>query len=98
MRRASLSILIALGTVWLGASSPAHSLIYYLSSDLGVHGLYHICQYSNGKLYSFNATDLCPLQVNDDSPPAYSSSGSRTGYKAGEYQDGMTKVCVYNVM
>jgi hypothetical protein len=78
--------------------SPAQALDYYLQHDLGVHGLFHICQYSNGRNYSFNATDLCPMQVHDDAPPATSAPPQRVGYKKGEQQDGMTKVCIYDVM
>lgn len=87
------------GIMLLGAAFPAWGLTYYLSQDLGVHGLFHVCKYSNGKLYSFNATELCPTQVEDEGPPAGSySPPSRTGFKTGEYMDGMTKVCVYNVL
>ena len=46
----------------------------------------------------FNATQWCPLQISDDVPPAYSSGGGTIGFKAGEHHDGMTKVCVYNVI
>jgi hypothetical protein len=74
---------------------PASAIPYFLSQDLGIHGQFHLCKYSNGKVYSFNTTDLCPLQVNDEGPPA---SSKQQGFKSGEYQDGMTKVCVYNVM
>lgn len=97
MRRACFAILVALGSLLLGAATPAWSLDYYLSRDLGVHGLFHLCVYSNGKVYSFNATQLCPLQVSDDGP-ATPPGGSITGFKVGEYQDGMTKVCVYNAL
>lgn len=96
MRR-SILMIFAAASVGLLVSSPAFSLDYYLSQDLGVHGLYHLCEYSNGRVYSFNATDLCPLQVSDDAPPPSMSMG-QMGFYAGEYQDGMTKVCVYNVM
>jgi len=96
MRRRTPTALIAVGSALLGGATPAWSLNYCLSSDLGVHGLYHLCKYSNGKIYSFNATQLCPLQVTDDGPAQY-SNGNMVGFKAGEYQDGMTKVCVYKV-
>jgi hypothetical protein len=89
-----------LGIISIGAALPAWGLTYYLSQDLGVHGLFHVCRYSNGKLYSFNATDLCPLQVEDDGQPAVGAyqPPKQTGFKTGEYMDGMTKVCVYDVL
>jgi hypothetical protein len=83
----------------LAPAIPAWGLDYYLQQDLGVQGLFHLCRYSNGKVYSFNATTLCPLQVQDNGPPAFAGSPpQRVGFKAGEYMDGMTKVCVYNVL
>lgn len=98
MGRLSIAALIALGALLFGASSPAWSQTYYLSSDLGVQGPLHLCRYSDGRVYSFKAMQLCPLQVQNDEPPPYSSPPSTTGFKAGEYRDGMTKICVYNVM
>lgn len=94
----AIKILTALTLVFY--AHPASALTYFLSQDLGVRGQFHLCQYSNGKVYSFNATDLCPMQVNDDGPANFGGGGSikQQGFKSGEYQDGMTKVCVYNVM
>ncbi len=93
---------LLLSVIACGVAFPAWGLTYYLSQDLGIHGVVHVCKYSNGKLYSFNATDLCPLQVEDEGPPpvlggGYQSPG-QVGFKTGEYLDGMTKVCVYNVL
>ena len=83
----------------MSMSAPSFAFDYYLQSDLGVHGLYHLCKYSNGRVYSFNAIELCPLSVSDDvSGPAPPTSARKMGFKAGEYQDGMTKVCVYDVL
>ncbi len=81
------------------AAAPAFAGTYYLQSDLGVRGIYHFCQYNNGKVYSYNATELCPLSISDDvnNSASYTAPG-KVGFKVGEYQDGMTKVCVYNVM
>ncbi|WP_295530945.1 hypothetical protein [Novosphingobium sp. Chol11] len=70
-------------------------MTYYLQKDLGVQGNQHFCKYSNGKVYSFNATELCQMSVEDDS---ITGSGRTTGLKSGEYQDGMTKICVYDVL
>lgn len=90
---------ILIGICLLASAAPAFSLDFFLQADLGVRGIYHLCRYSNGRVYSFNATDLCPLQVSDSG--ANSPSGSppqKMGFKSGEYQDGMTKVCVYDVL
>jgi len=84
--------LFLLGTL---VTLPANAMTFYLSQDMGVHGLVRVCKYSNGKLYSYNATTLCPQSVEEDGPP---TTGHAVGYKSGEYQDGMTKVCVYDVM
>lgn len=65
----------------------------FLSQDLGIHGMQHLCRYSDGKVYAFNATDTCPTSVN---LPGF-VAGGMTGFLSGQYQDGMTKVCVYNV-
>ncbi|WP_397586621.1 hypothetical protein [Sphingobium fuliginis] len=87
--------ILSLAAAVLGASStPLMAMTYFLQADLGVHNNQHLCRYSNGKVYSFNSTQLCELSIEDSSL----SSGNSTGFKIGEYQDGMTKVCVYNVM
>ncbi len=82
-----------------GAAS-ANALTYFLEKDLGVQDNQHLCRYSNGKVYGYNATDLCELSVEDDGPVNYGiqTSQTQTGFSAGESQDGMTKVCVYTVM
>lgn len=67
---------------------------YYLQQDLGVQGLVHLCRYSNGKVYSFNATELCPVSIEDSAQ----GFGQGQGFLQGEYRDGMTKVCVYDVL
>ncbi len=67
---------------------------YYLQQDLGVQGLVHLCRYSNGKAYTVNATELCPLSIEDSAP----GFGQGQGFLQGEYRDGMTKVCVYDVL
>ncbi|MBS0168639.1 MAG: hypothetical protein JSR29_21390 [Nitrospira sp.] len=67
---------------------------YYLQQDLGVQGLVHLCKYSNGKVYTVNAINLCPLSIEDSAQ----GFGQGQGFLQGEYQDGMTKVCVYDVM
>jgi hypothetical protein len=84
-------------------STPASAMTYFLQSDLGVQNNQHLCRYSNNRTYAYNATDLCPLSVDDDMPAATSGSYGQaptyiTGFLQGEYQDGMTKVCVYSVL
>ena len=87
-------------TLWflpLFAALPASAMTYYLKKDLGVRNMQHLCLYSNDKVYSLNATDMCPMSVEDDSI-GRSKATPQTGFKSGEYADGMTKVCVYDVL
>lgn len=81
-------------------ATPAFALTYYLTQDLGVRGNQHLCKYSNGKIYTVNATELCPLQVEDNGPANVPNSQNikQTGFLKGQYQDGMTKVCIYEVL
>ena len=72
----------------------ASAFTFFLQQDLGVRGFMHYCKYSNGKIYTVNATDLCAMSI-DDAPPGM---GQGQGFLQGEFQDGMTKVCVYEVL
>lgn len=83
-------LLLVLG---LGSTS-AFAMKYFLDQDLGIQGNVHLCRYSDGNVYSFRATSLCPLSV--DAPGG--GMGNGTGFLKGSYVDGMTRVCVYNVM
>ncbi len=89
----------AMGRALEGQSPPDTSVApssgpeVYMTQDLGVHGLFHLCRYSDGRVYSFNATQLCPLNFSTPSLPS-----GVVGMKIGEYQDGMTKVCLYDVL
>jgi hypothetical protein len=74
----------------------SHATIYYFQQDLGVHNLMHYCRYSNGKVYTFNATELCPNSIEEEGLSF--GQVQEVGFLVGQYQDGMTKVCVYNVM
>ena len=66
------------GTVWFLASLlvfcawmipiPSFAWTYFLQQDLGVQGLVHLCKYSNGKVYTFNGTELCPPSIEDSAP------------------------------
>lgn len=78
---------------WGASVAPSSGPEVYMTQDLGVHGLFHLCRYSDGRVYSFNATQLCPLDFPTPALPA-----GAVGMKIGEYQDGMTKVCVYDVL
>lgn len=96
MRRFS----IVLAAVALAMTSPAFAMTVFLQRDLGVRDFMRHCQYSNGRVYTVNSMDLCPMTVEaglDFAPPGQSSSGLMGFYK-GEYADGMTKVCVYDVL
>lgn len=73
-------------------------MTYFLTNDLGISGLQHYCEYSDGNTYSVNSTQLCPMSVNIDGFQSPPGSPGMTGFKSGEYRDGMTKVCVYNVL
>ena len=74
----------------------AEAMTYFLVQDLGVQGNVRRCKYSNGKIYTVNATELCSMSVEEDGP--LPPSGQTMGFLLGEYQDGMTKVCVYDVL
>ncbi len=72
----------------------AHAMTYFLVQDLGARGNMRYCKYNNGKIYTVNAVELCQMSVEDGG----FSNGHAMGFLAGEYQDGMTKVCVYDVL
>lgn len=65
-----------------------------LEQDLGVRGVMRYCKYSNGKVYTINAVEICQISIEDSAP----GFGQGQGFLKGEYQDGMTKVCVYDVL
>lgn len=75
-------------------SLPAFAMTYFLQADLGVRGLMRYCKYSNGQTYTVNSTELCSMSIEDAAP----GFGRGAGFLQGEYQDGMTKVCVYQVL
>jgi hypothetical protein len=72
----------------------AFAMTYSLQQDLGVKGLMRYCKYSNGQVYTFESTDLCEVTIEDTAP----GMGKGTGFLAGEYEEGMTKICVYDVL
>jgi len=74
--------------------SPALAWTYYLQGDLGVRGLMRYCKYSNGKIYTVNSIEICPITTEDSAP----GFGQGQGFLQGEYQDGMTKICMYDVL
>ena len=76
--------------------SPAAGMSAFFKRDLGVQGFIRYCEYSDGSTYTVNSAELCPMSV--ETGFGSSRSTRMMGFKAGEYQDGMTKVCVYNVL
>ena len=72
----------------------ARAWTYNLEADLGVRGLVRYCKYSNGKIYTVNSVEICQLSIQDSAP----GFGQGQGFLQGEYQDGMTKVCIYQVL
>ncbi len=67
---------------------------YFFTEDLGVYGNVRRCKYDNGKVYTVNSINLCPMSVNGPGP----GMGSGTGFYKGTYLDGITRVCVYDVL
>lgn len=76
------------------ASIYTHAWTYHLEKDLGVQGVVRYCKYNNGKIYTVNSSEICQISI-QDSPPDF---GQGQGFLKGEYRDGMTKVCVYDVL
>jgi hypothetical protein len=66
----------------------------FLQLDLGVKGNVRYCKYSDGKTYTFNSMSLCQPSLDVSAP----GMGVGMGSLKGEYLDGMTKVCVYDVL
>ena len=81
-------------TFALALAPGAHAWTHNLVKDLGVRGVMRYCQYSNGKVYAVNAAEICEISIEDSAP----GFGQGQGFLKGEYQDGMTKVCVYDVL
>lgn len=82
MRKASLTVLLTAGMLVVGLVStipPAWGTEVFLTRDLGIHGISHLCQYSNGKVYAFNATQLCPLQLGSQESPSTAGSADSDG-------------------
>jgi hypothetical protein len=92
MRRIAFRITIA--ALSFGLSMHASAWTHSLVKDLGVKGVMRYCQYSNGKVYAVNAVDICKISIEDSAP----GFGRGQGFLKGEYQDGMTKVCIYDVL
>jgi hypothetical protein len=64
-----------------------------LNADLGVRGILRYCEYSDGKVYTLDASKPCPASVPNQPAP----TGRGTGNLMGEEHDGGTKLCIYNV-
>lgn len=82
------------------SATPVAALTAYFQRDLGTENFMRYCQYSNGKVYTVESTDLCPMSVEAgmDYGSRSGSSFGMMGMKKGEYVDGMTKVCIYDVL
>lgn len=91
MIRALKAMLIVFG---LAIPFPAYAWTYFVQGDFGVRGLVRYCKYSNGNIYTVNSTELCPMSIEDSAP----GFGLGQGFLVGEYQDGMTKICIYDVL
>lgn len=78
----------------LAFTANAQAWTHNLVEDLGVRGVMRHCKYSNGKIYAINAVEICQISIEDSAP----GFGEGVGFLKGEYQDGMTKVCVYDVL
>lgn len=89
----TLRILFSI-TFALALATNAQAWTHNLVEDLGVHGVMRHCKYSNGQVYAVNAAELCQISMEDSAP----GFGQGQGFFKGEYQDGMTKVCVYDVL
>jgi hypothetical protein len=72
----------------------AQAWTHNLVEDLGIRGVMRYCKYSNGMVYAVNAADICQISIEDSAP----GFGQGQGFLKGEYRDGMTKVCVYDVL
>jgi hypothetical protein len=82
-------------SIFLVLISPAVSAwTLFLEQDFGIKGNMRYCKYSDGKTYSFNAVSLCPVSIQGSAP----GMGNGTGFLKGQYLDGMTRVCVYDVL
>ncbi len=84
----------------LMAAGTASAGTYGLTGQ-AVQGAIRYCKYSNNRVYTYNATDLCPVSVETDDPPRMDTqtrSVSMSGQLTGEQQDGITKICTYSVM
>lgn len=75
-------------------SNLAWSYATFLQLDLGVKGNVRYCKYSDGKTYTFDSMSLCKLSIEVSAP----GMGVGTGFLKGERLDGITKVCVYDVL
>lgn len=80
------------GILALTAALPATAQMLSLRSDLGVQGIYRYCEYSNGKVYGFNASSPCPSSFQQ---PA--STGKGMGHFMSESHEGTSKLCIYRV-
>ncbi len=87
-----IGLIIGLSISFSSCISFAFTL--FMQQDFGIRNNQRLCKYSDGNVYAFNATDLCSLSIDGSAP----GMGKGMGFYKGDYQEGMTKVCVYDVL
>jgi hypothetical protein len=83
---------VFLNILFLLFLNDANAITVFLQGDLGTKGTMRYCKYSDGKIYTVDATDLCELSIEASS---FGGVGTLVGEKE---SDGLNKVCVYDVM
>lgn len=86
--------------LWLLTLLPSslYAIDYYFEKDLGVEGFIRHCQYSNDQVYTVQSTDICPMSVRDEGISSYGGNSRYVGFSKGDYLEGMSKICVYDVL
>jgi len=86
--------LLIAASIILMPLSYAYAWTLYFQQDLGIKNGMRLCKYSDGNVYTFNATSLCELQIEGSAP----GFGKGVGFLKGEQVQGLTKVCFYDVL
>lgn len=79
---------IALCTLTFSTSA----MTVFLQENLGVNGTLRYCRYSDGKVYTFDAIDMCALSIEA------SGFGGMGTLLEEKNTGGMNKLCIYDVM
>jgi hypothetical protein len=94
MRKPLTKGFVALFSSWmLLNSNETHGWMVALKSDLGVLDGIRRCLYSDGKVYTFSQTELCPTGINIP-PPNFDL---QQGLFVEEQSNGLTKLCIYDL-